>query len=157
MYSGHLLNTKITDEEINSLFRKYDDDGSGEITIHEFVAGIFPNDFAIRSEVQETIEGDPEAFETSLGEVPPTLGYSGHVPGNRDMFGRKGYTRSPNSSPMGSPAATATGGFGVVTSPPTSPSAMGAYPGHSHEPDPDPLLTPTYKRNALSRANSSLE
>ena len=153
-----MLNTTITDEEIQGLFDKYDEDGSGQITIHEFVAGIFPNDFAIRSEVAEVIEGDPDAFEGSLGEVPPTLGYAGHVPGNRDMFGRKGYTRSPTSSPCGSPAATATGGFGGgVADEPRSPGNFGAYPGHSHEPPPEPLLTPTWKRNALSRANSSLE
>merc|ERR1711937_604727 len=62
---GHLLNTTLTEEEISGLFKKYDEDGSGEITIHEFVAGIFPNDFPIRTETNL----DPSAVqEERFGE-----------------------------------------------------------------------------------------
>ena len=101
----------------------------------------------------EQIDGDPEAFSVELGEIPPTLGYGGHVPGNRDTFGRKGYTRSPTSSPMGSPVNTSSNLFNPGA-PPSPSMGMGAYPGHSFEPEPEPLVSPKWKQNSPSGAHS---
>jgi len=88
---GHLLNTQLTDEEIIGLFKKYDEDGSGEITIHEFVAGIFPYDFPIRTEASTggTVDQDGGTMP-SMRQSPPTRGYGGHVPGNRISLGDLG-------------------------------------------------------------------
>jgi len=138
---GHLLNTQLTSEEIDSLFRKYDDDGSGEITIHEFVAGIFPHDFPLRKEVLEEVDDRVLPFIEDGG--PPTRGYGGHVPGNRDIFGRSGQTCSPTSSPCSSPIL----GSHDLGAAPESPSRMGAYPAHVIDPDPEPLLSPKYMKN----------
>lgn len=145
---GHLLNTKLTDEEIFGLFQKYDDDGSGEITIHEFVAGIFPADFPIRSEVEDAEATMDEMMAGMvIGEVPATRGYGGHVPGNRDVYGRSPATSSPRASPVNSPQCGVHDLSGMG-SPPISPGgAMGAYPAHMIEPEPEQLLSPKWKRS----------
>jgi len=148
---GHLLNTTLTEGEIMSLFQKYDDDGSGEITIHEFVAGVFPNDFPIRSEMAEHCGGDfgqPPAVD----ECPPTRGYGGHVPGNTTIFGQALKTHSPHSSPCNSPTPGAHNLSPMEKShpedwnvQPTSPGgSMGAYPCHVVDPGPEPLLSPKW-------------
>jgi len=146
---GHLLNTKLTQEEIMGLFKKYDTDGSGEITIHEFVAGIFPYDFPIRSE--DNLEPSPDReLPASFGEAPPCRGYAGHIPGNRDVFGQSGKT-SPPPSPCSSPKLGATSPWGSTNdplSPSRTQSSMGAYPCHVIDPDPAPLLSPKWAKKS---------
>lgn len=143
---GHLLNTTLTDDEIYGLFKKYDTDGSGEITIHEFVAGIFPYDFPIRSE--DNLQPSPDReVPLQIGESPPCRGYAGHIPGNRDVFGQSG-RMSPPASPTNSPKSAQAHDWSSEPSLSRTSSSMGAFPSHMIDPEPEPLLSPKWKKKS---------